>query len=51
MTQELDQISASLGVRRNVSSGSSSKFCISFSGYWRCNANGRSQNTLPFLSH
>jgi len=29
----------------------SSKYCLSFSGCWRCNANGRSQNALPFLAH
>jgi len=28
-----------------------SKFCLSFSGCWRYNANGRSQNVLPFLPH
>ena len=28
-----------------------SKFRLSFLGCWRCNANGRSQNALPFLPH
>ena len=26
-----------------------STFCLSISGCWRCNANARSQNALPFL--
>ena len=29
--------------------GATSKFCSSFSGCWRCNASGRSQNALPVL--
>jgi len=29
--------------------GATSKFCLSFSGCWRRNANGRSQNSLPYL--
>ena len=29
--------------------GATSKFCLSFSGCWRCNASGRSQNALPVL--
>ena len=31
--------------------GVTSKFCLSFSVYWRCNANGRLQNALPFPHH
>jgi len=31
--------------------GETSKFCLSFLGCWRCNANGRSQNALTFLHH
>ena len=31
--------------------GATSNFCLSFSGCWRCNANGCSQNALPFLPH
>jgi len=29
--------------------GATSTYCLSFSGCWRCNANGRSQNALLFL--
>jgi len=29
--------------------GATSKFCLSFSGCWRCSASGYSQNALPFL--
>jgi len=42
-------ISASMGVRRIFSRGATPKFCLSFSGCWRCNTNGRSQNALSFL--
>jgi len=49
MIQKLDRNSASTGVRRNFSRGATSKFCLSFSGCWWCNANWRSQNALPFL--
>jgi len=28
-----------------------SQFCLSFSGCWRCNSIGPSQNALPFLHH
>jgi len=39
-----------MGVRRNLSRGrATSTFCLSFSGCWRCNANGRLQNPLLFL--
>jgi len=31
-------------------SGTTSKFCLSFSGFWRCNANGRSQNAKRKMS-
>jgi len=50
MTQELDRNQcipwASLEIfpgRGNV------EICSSFSGCWQCNANGYSQNALPFL--
>jgi len=29
-----------------ISWGATSKFCLSFSGCWQCNANERSQNAL-----
>jgi len=38
-----------MGVRRNFSRWAISKFCLPFTGCWRCNANGRSQNGLPLL--
>jgi len=42
----------SICVRRNFSRGKTKlTFCLSFSGWWRCNANGRSQNALPFQHH
>ena len=31
--------------------GAASTLCLSFSGCWRCNAIGRSQNALPFPNH
>jgi len=40
-----------MGVRRNVSSEATSTFFLHFSGCWQYNANGRSQNALPFLQH
>jgi len=40
-----------MGIRRNFSRGATSKFCLFFSGCWRCNANEHSQNALPFLPH
>jgi len=41
-----------MGVRRNFSRvEATSKFCLFFTGCWRCNANGCSQNALPFLPH
>ena len=37
-----------MGVRRKFArTGTTLKFCLSFSGCWRCNANGRSQTALP----
>ena len=33
-----------MGVRRNFPRGETLTFCLSFSGCWRWNANGRSQN-------
>jgi len=39
------------GRPQNFFQGETSKFCSSFSVWWRCNANGRSQNALPFLHH
>jgi len=41
----------STGVRSNFSRGANSIFCLSFPCCWRCNANARSQNALPFLHH
>jgi len=40
-----------MGVGINVSKGSESTFCLSFSGCWLCNAGGRTHNALPFLHH
>jgi len=40
-----------MGVRRNFSRGGTSTFCLSFSGCWRYNENGRSQNAFLFLHH
>jgi len=41
-----------MGVRRNFSrGGAKSTFWLSFSGCWRCNANGRTRNASPFLHH
>jgi len=31
--------------------GAKSTFWLSFSGFWRCNPNGRTQNALPLLHH
>jgi len=39
-----------MGVRRNFPGGATSTFCLSFSGYWRYNANGCSQNALLFYT-
>jgi len=36
-------------VRRHFSRGATSTFCWSFSGCWRCSANGRSQIAFLFL--
>jgi len=38
-------------VRKDFFRGGKSTFCLFFSGCWCCNANGRSQNDLPFLHH
>jgi len=40
-----------MGVCRNFSKGGNVEICLSFWGCWRCNANGCSQNALPFLPH
>jgi len=40
-----------MGIGRYFSRGAKSTFCLSFSGCWRYNANGRSQNSLPFQHH
>jgi len=40
-----------MGVCRNFSKREKSTFCLSFSGFWRCNASGRTQNALLFLHH
>ena len=44
------KISASMGVRRNFSREETSKFCLSLTGCWRYNANGRSHNALFFYT-
>jgi len=50
--QKLEKIQVrSTGVRRNVSRGASSIFCLSSPCCWRYNANARSQNALPFLHY
>ena len=41
---------AYMGVRRNFSRGSTSTFCLSFSGCWRFNANGSSQTVYCFYT-
>jgi len=47
-----ERVKVTTGFRRNFSRGSAtSTFCLSVSGCWRCNSNGRSQNTLLFLHH
>jgi len=47
-----EMVKVATGVRRNFSrGGATSTFCLSVSGCWRCNSNGRSQNTLLFLHH
>jgi len=41
-----------MGVRRNFSRWvAKSTFCLSSSGCWRCNANGRAQTASLFLHH
>jgi len=59
-SQELNQTASRFMTKRipcmhgrphNVFQEATSKFCLTFTGYWRCNANGRSQNALPFLPH
>jgi len=40
-----------IGLRRNFSRGAISTFYLSCSCCWRCNANARSQNALPFLHY
>jgi len=52
MTQELDWNQCIHGHQQTFFQGeATSKFCLSFSGCWRWNANGPSQNALPFLPH
>jgi len=48
MTQELDRNQCIHGRPQKIFQGATSKFFLSSSGCWRCNANGRSQNALPF---
>ena len=41
-----------MGVRRKFSRGGATlTYCLSFSGCWRCDANGRSKLALAFLHH
>jgi len=52
MTQELDRNHCIHGrLQKFFQVGATLIFCLSFSGCWRCNANGLSQNVLPFLPH
>jgi len=51
MTQELDRNQYIHGRAQKLFQGGQCRFCLSFSGCWRCNANGRSRNALPFLPH
>jgi len=48
LIMRLTTVSDGMGVRRNFSKGATSTFFVSC---WRCNANGCSQNALPFLLH
>jgi len=42
-------MATTIGVSRNFSKGGAkSTFRLSFSGCWRCNANGCTQNASPF---
>jgi len=41
-----------MGVRSNFSwVGQHRHFAYPFSGFWRCNTNGRSQNAFSFIHH
>jgi len=51
ITQELDRNQCIHGRPQKFFQGTMSKFCLSFTGCWQCNANGRSQNALPFVPH
>jgi len=51
MTQELHRNQCIHGRPKKYFQVTTSKFCLCFSGCWRCIANARSQNTLPFLPH
>jgi len=42
---------ASAELLKFFQSGTTSTFCLSFSGCWRCNANGHPQKALPYLNH
>jgi len=46
-----ERVKVAMGFRRKFSRGATSTFCLSFSGCWRCNENGRSQNSLLFLHY
>ena len=39
------------GLAQKFFQGATPKFCLFFSGCWRWNTNGPSQNALPFLPH
>ena len=46
------KISASHGrPQKFFQGGATSKFCLSFTGCWRCHAHGRSRSALLFLPH
>jgi len=40
-----------VGIRRIFPEGKTSTFGLSFSGCWRCNAIGHTQNAFTFLYH
>ena len=46
-----ERVKVAMSVRRNFSRGTTSTFCLLFSGCWRCNADGRLQNAVLFLHH
>ena len=51
MSKLAERTKVAKGVRKNFSRGVQRRHFASFSGCWRCNANGHSQNALLFLHH